>query len=294
MALELDDDTRAQLGFGQKTVTLNERFDILHPVAAPSKNRRFVPAFAANTAQLQAVLLHAAVKYVYRAKPIPPGFVPDIDEIIRLAKERHAENRAWVESHPKLLQQRIYEHIICVEQAGSYVAMISAVAYRMWLLEWTAPTIAKDLGCKKELVWQITEMLAFYANELGFPTYERHSSKDTVKVNEQVILSLWQQGFSIREIVRHTRHCRYRIGRVLKSHDLHQHKRMNQAKVNAIVRMWRGGSAVNEIRRKLHCSYQIVVKILTVQNLYVARSKAFGSKKWAASRKLPVTSCQVL
>ena len=294
MALELDDDTRAQLGFDQKTVALNERFDILHPVAARSKNRRFIPTFATNDGQLQATILYATTKYAFRGRVIPPSFVPDLDAVINLAKERFAFEKSRVEQSQALAQQRCYQHLVCVEECGGYAAFVAAVGYRMWRLMWTAPSIAEDLGCKKALVWQIVEMLVCYANELGFPTYKRHASKGTVKVNEQAILSLWQQGYSIREIVCHTGHCRYRIGRVLKSHDLHQHKRMNQAKVNAIVRMWQGGSAVNEIRRKLHCSYQIVVKILTVQNLYVARSKAFGSKKWAASRKLPVTFCQVL
>jgi len=249
MTLELDDETLEQLGYHQKTVSLDERLHgEMHLIAARSKKRRYIPAFALNDLQLQTVLLHAAVKFVYRDKPLPP--VPDIPYILANDDGRTAK--------------------------------LAAIAYRAWRLNWTAPTIAREQGISKGMVWDAMQVLAGYAHELGLPTYDASPSKGVVRIDQDVIAAMWVQGRTIAEIVAATGHCRYRVGLVLKRLGLKQHKRIRQTKADAIVKMWNEGAAVNEIRRTLNCGYRITVKILTARGLYAPRSKAYGAKKWAA------------
>jgi hypothetical protein len=249
MALELDQETLDQLGYRQKTVDPSERLHgEMHLIAARSKKRRYIPAFALDDRQLQAVLIHAAIKFVYRDKPLPP--VLDIPYILTNDDGRTAK--------------------------------LAAIAYRAWRLEWTAPTIAREQGISKSMVWDAMQVLAAYAKELGLPTYDASPTKGIVRIDQDVIAAMWMQGRSIAEIVAASGHCRYRIGLVLKRLGLKQHKRIRQTKADASVKMWNEGHAVNEIRRTLGCGYRIIVKVLTARGLYVPRSKAYGAKKWAA------------
>lgn len=264
--------------------------------AAPSKDKRWIPAFATNDAQLQAVLLHAAVQYVFRDKPIPPDFIPDLATVVQLAKERHAQDRAWVENHSKLLQQRIYQHIICVEQAGGYVAFNAAIAFRCWRLMWPSRLVAEDLGVTVLFVRQVTEMLADYAESLGFETYEQHGTKGTIKVDQDLIAGLWLEGNDVKTIRRRLGHNRETIYKVLKLLGVFS-SRYKPEDADSVADLWMKNLTVKQIAECLHRSQEWTIRVLRERGLYEAHRQPQGKRfrprpAVYSSRKEPTTSAQ--
>jgi hypothetical protein len=264
-------------------------------IAAPSKSSRWIPAFASNTPQLQAVLLHAAVRYIFRDKEPPQGFIADLETVVALAKEKHATLRARAENSSKLIQQRMYQHLLCVEDAGGYVAFISAIAYRCWRLRWPGPVVAQGLGVNALLVQTMMEMLADYAEHLGFDTYPQHSRKGKIFVNEDRIGALWAQTHSVAKIHELLGHDTGTIRAVLRRLGFHN-PAPYKLDVDGIVSLWKQGRGVGQIVKQVHHSEATVIRVLKAHRLYVKNRKPGGWHKPRPAayrqRSAPVTAAQ--
>jgi hypothetical protein len=247
-------------------------------IAAPSKRSRWIPAFANNTSQLQAVLLHAAVKYIFRDKEPPQGFVADLSTVVELAKEKHAALKARAENSSKLIQQRMYQHLLCVEDAGGYVAFISAIAYRCWRLRWTGPVVAEELGVTPLLVQTMMEMMADYAERLGFETYLQHPHKGKIFVNEDRIAAMWVQTRSVTKIRALLGHDVCTIRAALKRLNLHN-PAPYKLDADGIVELWKQGRGVGQIVKQVHHCEATVIRVLKAQGLYVKNRKPGGWHK---------------
>jgi hypothetical protein len=195
---------------------------------ARTKSRQFRPAFADNTAQLQAVLLHAAVQYVFRGKGIPPDFVADLNTIIQLARERTAAEKELVDQNQRLLQQRIYQHILAKENIG-YVSLIGVVAFKCWRMEWPAALVGAELGVRPWLVRRIAGQLCDYAEALGFPTYAPHHAKGRHFVDADAIAALYVQSNSARLVCEMFQHDHHTVLRILQERGLKKKRRAPRA-----------------------------------------------------------------
>lgn len=263
--LELDQATLEELGYGQNGVDRGECEGYAY---RPKKSKQYIPAFAANDRQLQAVILHASVKYCFRNKPIPPDFVPDLETIVRLAKERHADDRAKVDNSQKLLEQRIYRNIVAVEQCGGYVSMIAAVAFRAWRLLWPNSVIADELGMTHEAVEGVGQMLIAYAEELGFETYQHPAHRGRVKVDVDTIAAMFVQGHNVQSIRRILGHDEETIRRALKKAGLF--KPPIRADEETVITMWNDGKRLTQIRDATGHTVATITRLLKRRGLYVA------------------------
>jgi hypothetical protein len=224
----------------------------------PSKSKQFRPEFADNTAQLQAVLLHAALKYVYQRKGIPPGIAPDLAAVIALAKQRSAADKELVDGNQRLLQQRIYQHILAKENIG-YVSLIGAVAFKCWRLQWPAQLVAQELGISRSFVHKITSNLCHYAEELGFATYPPAPWKGKQLVDWNAIADLWLRAKSVRLIVEMLEIAEPTVYDVLDRLGLRPKRRTN---LQAIQEAWLQTKNIAEVGRRTGYPTTTVVRAL--------------------------------
>ncbi len=195
--------------------------------------------------------------------------MPDLATIVELAKARHAEERAKVENSQALLQQRIYQNILSVEEVGGYVAFIGAVAYRAWRLMWPNSLIASELNVTHDSVQDVGQMLRDYAEELGFETYKHPAHRGRFKVDQDNIAALWTQGnHSARSIAKILCHDHGTVRRALKRLGLLTGPhRANEA---AILELWDKGYRLTQIRDELGNSVATIRIVLKRRGVYVA------------------------
>jgi hypothetical protein len=252
-----------------RELSYNER-STMGRIRARAKSRQFRPAFADNTAQLQAVLLHAAVQYVFRGKGVPPDFVADINTIIKLAHERTAAEKESVDQNQRLLQQRIYQHILSVQTIG-YAAMLGTIAFKCWRLEWPASLVADELGVRVWFVRRIAGQLCDYAEELGFPTYTPAQFKGKIFVDADAIAALYVQSNSVRLVSEMLGYEQNTVYRVLSQRGL----RSKRPPVNlrAIQDAWLQSKNIAEVERRTGYVNRTVYRALKHLKLHTPVSR---------------------
>ena len=269
MTLSLTKEDFDELAGGHPSTFDYDVFKCSHLEHSRFNRTRWMPAFALNDLQLQAVLMQAAIKYSFRNKLVPQDLTPSIDSVIQLAKQRHEADLAHVENSAKLIQNRIYRHLLCVEEAGGYVACISAVAFRCWRLKWPAVFVARDLGLSKRFVYEVKQMLVAYAEELGFPTYLRApakgrvpASKGTFKVDRDAILAHRKAGLGIMEISRRVGCSSEAVSRALKISGMYYSRQHDAATIEKIAALRKHNLKSAEIAAQLNLTVVVVRNIL--------------------------------
>src|SRR5580704_352217 len=232
-----------------------------------SKNKNWFPEFASNDAQLQAVILRAAVKYCFRDKPVPPGFAADLETVIALAKQRTADDMARAKNSRNIIQQNLFQHLVVVENAGGYVALMGAIAYRSWRLAHPNALVASELGISREYVEGATQVLIVYAEKLGFPTYKHSFQKGEIRVNADDIAAMWVQKKSVKQIRSATGHDLATIRRVLKKFGLKPSQR-HRLDADTIVEMYALGACTAEIHRRTGYGKVGILKVLKERGVH--------------------------
>lgn len=298
MTLELTSEDYEELAAGPKSIRLRfgglDASDVLphtgrpfreqrsFQFTRPSHTRRVLPAFALNDLQLQAVLLHAAVQYAFRYKPAPPNFVATLDSVVQCARERTTSDREIAKRRAESgqRQQTLWHHIICIEDAGGYVAFNAAIAYRLWRCEWPTSLIAENLGVDPIYVRNVAQMLAHYAEALGFETYPRQNGRLPQSELDE-IESLFCQGAGITEITRRTGRSETAVYKHLKRVGLYVRRGpINKGRVKnykndvaapEILALWKQGLRVREIHDQLHHSCTRIKRVLKAHGVYAYR-----------------------
>ena len=122
----------------------------------------FIPPFSANDEQLKSVLLHHAWRYINgRACP------SEVDYTLLM------ELLAASSGRMKMVGRK---HIAAVKRAGSYLAYLTAIAYRSWRLRMTSVQIAKEMGISPTTVRQTLCRLRRDAFALNYDVGRRHLS----------------------------------------------------------------------------------------------------------------------
>jgi hypothetical protein len=260
-------DTLLPSSMRHQTIVSVDEILSMGRVRAPSKSKQFRPAFADNTSQLQAVLLHASLKYCFRNKPMPPDFAAGLDTVVQMAKQQLELERSRVDSSQALLQQRIYHHLIVVEEVGGYVAMISAIAWRAWRLEWPASLIGSELGVTKRYVHGIVNSLIRSAQQLGFETYAPHVKKGVIKVDADAVAATWAACKSVRQTSERLGLDIQTVYKVLNQLGLRPKRKPTDHA--AIAAVWAEKKTIRAVVAALGYAAETIVHSLRLQNLRV-------------------------
>ena len=157
---------------------------------ATFRDKRWIPAFANNDKELRHVLAQRAFSY-YRAfhrrgtntfEEVPETLVADLPALTDLVnqslKKIEANPKYFGDSDrgmPDVQLGMHWQHIGAVKRAGSYLALITAIAYRGWRQGWHSTDVAASLGITPWSVREHLYRLREIAGRLGY-TFERHHS----------------------------------------------------------------------------------------------------------------------
>lgn len=177
---------------------------------APLRERRWIPAFAASNEKLRWVLLHKAWSYIHNKHTAPP----DDWKTVNAAATKKALELLQVgfQQCPEHKRDESVAHVAAVKQAGSYLALLAAIAYRAWRFREDSVAIAEALHITPQAVRVNLQRLCNVARSLGYETFPRHRSfgrlrpvqrdscKYNVKFNKARIISLYEAGRCVSEI----------------------------------------------------------------------------------------------
>jgi len=144
------------------------------------RHRRWRPAFAASDEKLRRVLLHRAWTYIHASKQTTP---PDDWKTVNAAATKVAlEYGSRFKNCPAHKRCESAAHVAAVKQAGSYLALQSALAYRAWRLGQDSVGIAEALHMTPQSVRVNLQRMCDVARGLGYETFVRHSSFQRTRI----------------------------------------------------------------------------------------------------------------
>src|SRR5260370_24135052 len=154
------------------------------------RDNRWIPQFANDDKQLRRVLAQRAFSY-YRAfnkrghnefEQVPEALVADLPALTELVnqtlKKLEGNPKYFAETNSDMPDMQLgmhWQHIGAVKRAGSYLALITAIAYRSWRQGWHSTDIAASLGMTPWSVREHLYRLREIATRLGY-TFDRHHS----------------------------------------------------------------------------------------------------------------------
>ncbi len=141
-----------------------------------ARSSEWIPAFAANQTQLRHVIAQRAWHYTRskcgRASQVPKNLIDDWKQLRALTDERLKWETSQHSNHAEW--QR---HVFDVQRIGGYLAFLSAIAYRSWLLGWTSTAVAESLQIMPTTVRQQVYRLRNTAVKLGYDIGRIHHSR---------------------------------------------------------------------------------------------------------------------
>lgn len=144
--------------------------------------KMWIPKFANNNEQLRHVIAQAVWQHIHTHGPIPPGLIADrvILEQMCIVADKRRIAKAYTTRYGRkpgdLTDAMWVRHVGSVQLAGSYLTLLSTLAYRSWRLEQPSTTVAAQLGLTAVGVRQHLYRLVRTARKLGYPTHENHWS----------------------------------------------------------------------------------------------------------------------
>jgi hypothetical protein len=177
-----------QAGWSSNGIAFSD-YDRMNTVnsSVPLRERRWTPAFAASDEKLRRVLLQRAWFYLHSGRRLASA--PDDWKTINDAATKKALERfkTSFQNCPAHKRRESDAHVAAVKQAGSYLALQSALAYHAWRLGKDSVAIGETLGMSPQSVRVNLQRLCNTARRLGYETFPRHFSfrrLDTPSVTE--------------------------------------------------------------------------------------------------------------
>lgn len=180
--------------------------------SVPLRQRRWTPAFAASDDKLRRVLLHRAWMYLHGGRL---ASVPDDWKTINAAatkKGMEIFTRRFTNC-PAHKRCESAAHLAAVKQAGGYLELQNALAYRAWRLGQDSVAIAESLGMSPQSVRVNLQRICEVARKLGYETFSRHYSFRRLRpkrnppkrnrcpdVNQEHIIALYRAGHNVSQI----------------------------------------------------------------------------------------------
>lgn len=229
-------------------------------IHAPGRSLRWTPAFATDDDKLRQVLLTAALRYAHQHHETPPAEL-EFAFVQRLTQEWNIHQQILCEGRDSFHWRRLTEHIAVVSNAGGYLALCGACAYRAWRLQWHDKTIGEELGLSWEAVHTQLHKLVKIARELGFETYDRRFRHEAV--SRDMVLGLWNSRRSVPQIAEELGCCKAVVRHILKTENVfHRHRKPTEATDEQIAELYVSGLGVTAIAAQLRCATQPVTAAL--------------------------------
>lgn len=153
-----------------------EDFARMHtrPSSVSLRDRRWIPAFSASNEKLRRVLLNKAWSYITNRHTAPPD---DWKNVNAAATKKALELfQVGFKQCPLHKKGESQAHVAAVKHAGGYLELLAAIAYRAWRFREDSVTIAEALHSTPQAVRVNLQRLCNVARQLGYETFERHSS----------------------------------------------------------------------------------------------------------------------
>jgi hypothetical protein len=181
------------------------------PSSVPLRHKRWTPAFAASDDKLRRVLLQRAWFYLHGSGRLASA--PDDWKTINDAATKKAlESKMNFSKCPAHKRAENKAHMAAVKQAGGYLELQAALAYRAWRLGHDSVGIAEALGMSPQSVRVNLQRLCNAARDLDFETFPRHYSLgksrggtiptdklDVSDVSDRII-ALYKAGHNVSQI----------------------------------------------------------------------------------------------
>jgi len=145
------------------------------PSSVPLRQRRWTPTFAASDEKLRRVLLHRAWMYLHGSGR-PASASGDWKTINDAATKKALESKMNFSNCPAHKRDENTAHMAAVKQAGGYLELQAALAYRAWRLGHDSVGIAEALGMSPQSVRVNLQRLCNAARDLDYETFPRHYS----------------------------------------------------------------------------------------------------------------------
>jgi hypothetical protein len=176
--------------------------------SVPLRHRRWTPAFAASNEKLQKVLKHRAWFYLHGclSAATQPG---DWKTLNAAATKKALESKVSFRNCSAHKRVENEAHMAAVKQAGGYLELQAAIAYRAWRLGQDSCAIAETLGMSPQGVRVNLQRICEVARKLGYDTFSRHFSFGRLRpkrerrpalINSEHIITLYKEGKNVSEI----------------------------------------------------------------------------------------------
>jgi hypothetical protein len=229
-----------------------------------------IPQFVTNPAQFRQVLLTLGFSYCYSQRTkgivVPQEAEDDYKALAKLSAEIN-----------------LVRSVKAVSDAGGYVALCAAIAYRAWLLRWHDSEIAAELNLTIPQVMAYTARMRRVARSHGFTCVLRKSAHlPPTDDDVEAIVAMWNENKTIREIVRALGTCRQTVKQILCDRGVitwnepmlgpylrnyyDRQERRGRATQENVAMYWSMGWSTKEIVQELRCShgvYRSILKSLT-------------------------------
>jgi hypothetical protein len=163
-----------------------------------------VPQFVTNPLHLRQVLLEIGFTYCRtrrgRGIAVPDGVKDDYKLLANLTVEISLHFKVLAEG-PSAYWQAMARSVNAVSNAGGYVAVCAAVAYRAWLLRWHDADIAGEMNLTKGQVTAYLARMRRVARSLGFPCVMRPTNPHP-RIDADAVVEMWKSEKRITRIAR--------------------------------------------------------------------------------------------
>ena len=191
----------SQIGFA---ITKDGYADGAHYFKAVGRSSRWIPPFANNGGQLQAVLAEAAVRYAFQSKQVPADLKRTLTNLKQLADDKTEYVKSICDGRSNDYWNKVSATVKTYQDAGGYLDTICAVAYRGWKLRWHNPEIEEHMCLRKDMARDILVRLMRIATEMGFEVYQKRKGpgrrEGRPSIPEDKIVAMWKEGASVGKI----------------------------------------------------------------------------------------------
>jgi len=145
------------------------------------KGSNWIPAFAFSDAQLRHVIAQAAWQHMHKSRfePLPPALIEDrviLEQMCIASDKKHIEKAYGTRYGRKPGDDTDcmwIRHVGSIELAGSYLSLISTIAYRSWRAGQASNAIAEQMGLTPVGVRQHLYRLVRIARKLGYEAHKK-------------------------------------------------------------------------------------------------------------------------
>jgi hypothetical protein len=248
-----------------------------------------IPQFVTSPAQFRQVLLTLGFSYCYSQRTkgivVPQEAEDDYKALAKLSAEIN-----------------VVRSVKAVSDAGGYVALCAAIAYRAWLLRWHDAEIAAELHLTIPQVMAYTARMRRIARSHGFICVLRKSAHlPPTDDDSEAVVTMWNEKKTIREIARTVGCCRQTVKQILCERGIawkdpmwdraylqnhyHRQPRRGRATQENVAMYWSMGWSTKEIVQELGCSYGVYRSILKSLTKFIRHGGSgparFGRKQHA-------------